>query len=140
MGGSMTDDFVNVQALRAGEAIQGSMMLKVARPCQIDLRMDDGFAARGEGNDLFAALTAVRQTLEENGIQIACNGARPNVHGSGMLRDASNGRRAYVLALPRTRNKPEVVDIFDPAPIGSVGTVAEQAAWYQRWLQSPLAP
>jgi hypothetical protein len=95
-----------------------------------------GFAA-GLGTDLFAALCDARRQLEP-AVYIACNGARRNVYPSAMQRQAAKGRRAYVLTLPRTKERPQVVDIFEPANRAEIATVDEQFAWFERWNSSPL--
>jgi hypothetical protein len=53
-----------------------------------------------------------------------------------MLRQATAGRRAYVLKIPRTAERPHVVDIFEPAEVQDVCTVNEQLTWHSQWLAS----
>lgn len=91
----------------------------------------------GRGADLFAALRDARRQLEP-AIYIACNGARRDVYPSAMQRQATKGRRAYVLTLPRTKGRPQVVDIFERADGADIATVDDQLEWFKRWSSSPL--
>jgi hypothetical protein len=91
----------------------------------------------GRGTDLFAALCDARRQLEPV-IYIACNGARRDVYPSAMQRQAVKGRCAYVLTLPRTKERPQTVDIFESANHAEIATVDDQIAWFERWNSSPL--
>lgn len=91
--------------------------------------------ARGEGPDLFEALTMARRVLEPRQIMLACNGSRRDVFPSPMLRQAAKGRRAYILEVPRSPRRPATVDIFDPVfDLSTLGTVDEQRECFERWL------
>lgn len=108
-------------------------------PSLIALRLPSGVTYRGEGGDLFEALTSLREGLEEQGLRVACQGSLINVRPSAMLRQWTGGRRAYVLKKPRTHESPPVVDILSPAPVDAhLATVAEQAAWFEEWVNQPL--
>ncbi|WP_156095003.1 hypothetical protein [Nocardia lijiangensis] len=106
----------------------------VLRP--VVLRLGEPSVARveliGEGafgsidDDYLSRLLAVREYLEERGLLLCCQGARPDVWPSGMLRQFENGRRAYVLDRDRRGEELEVVNIFAPAPAAMVVSVLEQ--------------
>lgn len=50
------------------------------------------------------------------------------------------GRLAYVLSFPTTMARPETVDIFSEAPSNAtIATVAEQRAWFDKWITTPYA-
>ncbi|WP_225726954.1 MULTISPECIES: hypothetical protein [unclassified Nocardia] len=86
-----------------------------------------GHGVFGSGDDdHLSCLVAVREYLEERGRLLCCQGARPDVWPSGMLRQFENGRRAYVLDRDRRGAELEVVDIFAPAPAEMVVSVLEQ--------------
>jgi hypothetical protein len=107
--------------------------------CVVEVTIENSLNARGEGADPFEALASARRILEVHGILLSCNGARRDVYPSPMLRQAAAGRHAYVLTLPRTRERPQTVDIFAPAPnIADIATVDGQRAWFDSWQQSPL--
>ncbi len=92
---------------------------------------------RGEGPDLFEALASVRRHLEARSVVLACNGSRRDVFPSPMLRQASGGRFAYELEIPRSAARPKTVDIFAPAPESAVlASVDDQRAWFERWRDS----
>src|SRR5581483_7751167 len=78
------------------------------------------------GGDLFACLNAVRSRLEADGLLLCCQGASLSVYPSGMTRQMSNGRLVY----PNRRTPPvtdaDLIDIFAPARLADVGTIAEQ--------------
>lgn len=77
-------------------------------------------------DDYLSRLLAVRAYLEERGQLLCCQGARPDVWPSGMLRQFENGRRAYVLDHDQRGGELETVDIFAPAPAEVVVSVVEQ--------------
>ncbi|WP_327149976.1 hypothetical protein [Nocardia sp. NBC_01329] len=77
-------------------------------------------------DDYLSRLLAVREYLEARGQLLCCQGARPDVWPSGMLRQFENGRRAYVLDHDRRGGEFETVDIFAPAPAEVVVSVVEQ--------------
>jgi hypothetical protein len=86
--------------------------------------------------DLFDALTSLRKTLEESGIQILCAGARRDVFPSGMSRDMGGGRKAYITKLGNPALRTDLVDIFDYSEPQSVGNVSEQQAFHEKWVAS----
>jgi hypothetical protein len=133
----MTWTATTVPALRGDEQLTASLRYAAGDVCVVEVEIDGSLAARGEGPDLFEALAAARRILEAHDVLLACNGSRRNVFPSPMLRQAASGRRAYVLALPRSDAKPPTVDIFDPAPdLSTVVTVDEERAWFDQWRPS----
>jgi len=88
------------------------------------------------GADLFDALVELRKTLEKIGIQLLCAGARRDVYPSGMSRDMSGGRKAYVTSLGRPALRTALLDIFDSADYELVGSVAEQQMFHEKWVAS----
>ncbi|MFC5663132.1 hypothetical protein ACFP3U_09065 [Kitasatospora misakiensis] len=102
----------------------------------MEVVLGSGEIVSGDGSDLFEALSAARRLLDPSGLLVVCNGACRNVFPSPMLRQATAGRRAYVLKIPRTADRPPVVDIFEPAEVQEVCTVDEQIAWHSQWLGS----
>lgn len=95
-------------------------------------------AANGEftGDDLFEALTALRIALEKIGTLVLCMGARVEVFPSGMCRNMSGGRMAYVTREGCSPAATDLVDIFDRADRKQIGSVDEQLKFRDRWLQS----
>lgn len=96
----------------------------------------DGREWRGQASDLFSALRELRLRLDRNAMVIGVNGARPECGVSGMLADLGEGRRAYVLALPRSEGRRQTVPTLGPAPLGEVTDVATQDDHKRRWLAS----
>jgi hypothetical protein len=91
---------------------------------------------RFEARDLFDAIMLLRLELERRGEQLLCCGARIDVFPSGMSRSMSGGRKAYVLRLGYPGRRSDLVDIFDEATAGAVGTVAQQKEFCLRWRDS----
>ena len=91
---------------------------------------------QGDGPDLFAALQQLRKTMEPLGWFPLCNGARVDCYPSGMARDMGGGNSVYMLSARPSllRRRLPLVGTFDPAPKESVSSVAEQDAYYERWL------
>jgi hypothetical protein len=92
-----------------------------------------------EAGDLFEALRQLRRQFEARGIALCCAGARRDVWSSGMQRDMGMGRAAYILTFPRTAERPQQVNIFEPAEPDAIASVAEQEAFARAWMKSPLA-
>ncbi|MFF1793198.1 hypothetical protein ACFVXQ_02980 [Kitasatospora sp. NPDC058263] len=127
---------VELTMVGAGQAQPARVRFAVDSTCFVEVLFESGKSFSGGGSDLFDALSAVRRIIEPSGFLVACNGARRNVFPSPMLRQATAGRRAYVLEIPRTSNRPPVVDIFEPAEGLEVCTVDEQLNWHSQWLAS----
>ena len=126
-----------VPATQGGQLVSARVETYVGDLCKVIVSISGEVAAQGVGDDLFDALVQARITLEARNILLACNGARMNVYPSPMLRQATNGRRAYELSLPRTKDRPPVVDVFAPVTdISTVATVDDQRSWFERWSSS----
>jgi len=96
---------------------------------------ETGLSAEARGRDLFDALQQLRRQLEPQGWYPLCNGARVDCYPSGMARDMGGARSIYALAIGQA-GRPALVGLFEPAPPEKVATVADQDAFYQRWLAS----
>ncbi|MGW3185962.1 hypothetical protein ACWDD9_42495 [Kitasatospora sp. NPDC001119] len=90
--------------------------------------LDDGSLTEISGSDYLDCLIQARRQLERDGRLLCCQGARPDVHPSGQLRQFTNGRQAYVHFLDAGGEAPETVDIFDPAPPEDVVSLDDQRA------------
>ncbi|MGA6981055.1 MAG: hypothetical protein WBZ11_05835 [Candidatus Sulfotelmatobacter sp.] len=125
-----------VPAVRRGERVTSLVRFTTNGVCAVEITVDD-VDSRGEGPDLFEALAQARRGLEAEDLLVGCNGARRDVFPSAMQRQAGFARRAYVLTMPRTTARPEVVDIFASASeLSALATVDAQRAWFDRWRQS----
>lgn len=111
----------------------GSLQVEISigRVCTIQ-HGDEQFA----GSDLFAALENFRLKLEQEHIQVVCNGAREDVYPSGMCRDMGSGSRAYILKPNQRPTLKDLVNIFDAAEPSQVTSVAAQQAYWEAWLDS----
>lgn len=127
----------------------------VEGPCSIELYEEDGdgdeeegFRLRildvpgpgreieGRGESLFDALVALRRALEALGYRLRCAGAAVDVYPSGMARSMGDGRKAYRLTPGKPGLTKDLVDIFEVAESDVAATVAEQEAFFQRWVES----
>jgi hypothetical protein len=82
--------------------------------------------------DFFECLRAFRRVIEPDGFRVLCQGARPNVHPSGMSSQAG-AWTSYALTLGQPALTKDLVGTFDPAEdIASVGTVEEQDEFIKR--------
>ena len=91
---------------------------------------------RFNGDDLFEALCNLRKYLEPKGLRVLCNGSRVDAFPSEMSRQMGGGRRLYILKMGQPAQEDSLVDMFDMACDGKVGTVAEQEEYFKRWLAS----
>lgn len=92
-----------------------------------------------QSENYFTALQLLRVKLEEQNIQILCNGAAFNVYPSGMQLSMGVGRLAYKLHLVVPSKNADVIDIFDLDEELEFVSVLEQANYYQRWIDSTLS-
>ncbi len=121
------------------------------KPCSLELYEDeDGEVFRlrlqgapglprefeGTGESLFDALTALRRELEPQGFRLRCAGCAVDVYPSGMSRSMGDGRKAYRLTPGKPGLTKDLVDIFDVSEKDALATVAEQEAFFQRWVES----
>ncbi|MGW7445024.1 hypothetical protein [Kitasatospora sp. NPDC054795] len=90
--------------------------------------LDDGVLTEISGTDYLDCLAQARRQPERDGRLLCCQGARPDVHPSGQLRQFSNGRQAYVRFPDLQGEPPEIVDIFAPAEPGDVVGLEDQRA------------
>ncbi|MFJ6773494.1 hypothetical protein ACIQOV_21495 [Kitasatospora sp. NPDC091257] len=96
--------------------------------------LDDDVLTEISGTDYLDCLAQARRQLERDGRLLCCQGARPDVHPSGQLRQFSNGRHAYVRFPDLQGEPPEIVDIFAPAEPGDVvGLEDQRAAVIRAW-------
>jgi hypothetical protein len=84
--------------------------------------------------DIYKAMQTLREYLEAKGCQLLCAGARPDVAPSGMSRSMGGGRKAYVMQMGKQAT--ELIDIFDYAEPGVVGTVKQQREFVETWFAS----
>ena len=101
--------------------------------CVIDFRAD-GFDIQTRGFDVFDAFCKLRDQLAAHGFYPFCYGASRYVHASGMLRDFSGGHLAYKFQMGRPVLPEDIVDIFATGPDVEVSTVAEQKAFWLKFL------
>jgi hypothetical protein len=109
-----------------------SVTVATEPPWTLALELPDGQTAEAQAPDLFAALMTIRQQLEDAGLLVCCQGARPDVYPSGMSSQMSGGRLAYHLHAGRRSTADDLVDILDPAECKDVVTVQEQRAAVRR--------
>lgn len=102
---------------------------------KLDLKWADN-ALQSQGHDLFDALIELRRELENQGRNIAVQGACADVWPSGSSREQPGGRKAYRLPAGRVPTPDDLVDIFGPAAPAEVVTVDEQNEAVQRYFSS----
>lgn len=86
--------------------------------------------------DCFSALVSIRKELEQENLQIACNGSAKNVYPSRMQLTMGYGRKAYRLFIGQQDEIGNVVDIFDCENDLEFVTVEEQSNFYAQWIKS----
>ncbi|MEV6334606.1 hypothetical protein AB0M12_07800 [Nocardia vinacea] len=118
-------EVVNLTAIDSA-GVLWPVVLRLGEPSVTRVELVGQGAFGSVDDDYLSCLLAVREYLEERGRLLCCQGARPDVWPSGMLRQFDNGRRAYVLDHDRRGAELEVVDIFAPAPAEMVVSVLEQ--------------
>lgn len=129
-------EIVNVTGVAGEERLEFVLEL-IYRPSSIKVLEPAHLAwIEGAGQDALDCLLNTRRQLEEHGILLCCMGARPDVWPSGMLRDWSDGREAYLHREGVQVTEDDVVGIFDPADPADIGTVEEQLAALRERFQA----
>ncbi|HEX9515312.1 MAG TPA: hypothetical protein VF940_03955, partial [Streptosporangiaceae bacterium] len=87
----------------------------------------------------------LRLELESAGVRLCVAGARTDVYPSGMSRESGLAQVAYILyrhrfiwrmpILRRYGRRLKPVDIFSSTPCNLVGSVSEQRAYFERWVE-----
>ena len=115
--------------------------------CRLDVEVEGGVrltlgreghgVISAAGSDVIDALTGLRRQVESGGGLLWVNGARRNVHASGMLRQAGDGRLAYVLPERPTEAQPPTTDVLVGAtPDADVVSLSEQERWFAAYRGS----
>ncbi|MFC3749787.1 hypothetical protein [Paenibacillus sp. GCM10012306] len=86
--------------------------------------------------DCFSAFVSIRKELEQENLQIACNGSAKSVYPSRMQLTMGYGRKAYKLFIGQQAKIEDVVDIFDCDTDLEFVTVEEQSNFYAQWIKS----
>jgi hypothetical protein len=122
-----------------GEIVRYEVNIRDSAPCcSIDVSASGSKTQCFGGSDLFEAMIAWRRILDAVGSKLLCAGARTDVFPSGMLRDMSGGRKAYILRMGAQGRSEDIVDIFSATEPELVGTVGEQREYALRWRGSWL--
>ncbi len=87
-------------------------------------------------NDLFEALSLIRLEAEKHGYLILCNGARTDAYPSRMSRQMGQVGKIYICKIGKPAQREDLLDLFEPAELRQVGTVASQRDAYEVWLRS----
>lgn len=123
--GSRMSEVVNLTAVDSA-GVLWPVELHLGEPSVARVELVGHGTFGSDDDDYLSCLIAIREHLEEQGRLLCCQGARPNVWPSGMLRQFDNGRQAYILDPDRRGAEFEVVDIFAPAPAEMVVSLLEQ--------------
>lgn len=132
-------DSYSIEMLTPGGAIHGYLSVTEFddRDDWLLLRLEfSGDAIEVRTSSCWDGLNSIRQQLEEQSIIPVCYGASENVHASGMSASMGRGDRAYKLTLGVAGRTADLVGIFEAGPDVRPATVAQQAAFYERWLAS----
>ena len=122
--------------LKDGAIKEGEVVFTVAPPWRLVLSGLILPIQEFSGDDLFEALVALRLELEKTGARLLCDGARPDVFPSGMLRSMGSGRKAYITRIGASASGTDLVDIFEYAKPEAVGSVEQQKVFHERWVKS----
>ncbi|GHU38247.1 hypothetical protein FACS1894192_09370 [Bacilli bacterium] len=85
----------------------------------------------------FEALQELRLILEQENLQILCNGAAINVFPSPMMLGMGTGRTAYKLKMGQKAKIEDTVDIFETDDSLEFGSVSKQKEYYFEWIHTP---
>ena len=137
----MTTESLPVPVRVADQFAVGRLGVEADERVRLTLDLEGRDPLRAEGADVLDALTELRRQVEDAGGLLWVNGARRNVHASGMLREACGGRLAYVLPERPTKEQPPTTDVLGAAgPDADVVSCAEQQQWFDAYRGGPGQP
>ncbi|WP_329489956.1 hypothetical protein OG618_26030 [Kitasatospora sp. NBC_01246] len=120
-------EIINLQAVSPDGSLRPiELRLHGVEEVVIEVVLDGSSIGEFVGCNISSSLRRARRGVEDNGLIICCQGARQDVHSSGMLQQFSNGREAYVLRDGVDMASAEVVDVLAPADPADVNTVDAQ--------------
>ncbi|GAA2523150.1 hypothetical protein GCM10010201_21800 [Pilimelia columellifera subsp. columellifera] len=123
----MSSDHYELAACGNGSSgVPVELIILSDNPAVLRVKIGSNKARDFTGVDLFDCLLSVRAELESKNLLLCCQGARSNVTPSGMTRQMSNGRLAYLLPPEGPISDEDLVDIFAPADCAEVVSVADQ--------------
>lgn len=129
----MTEKKLLCVRLGTGEIRECVIVLCGGPPWQLSFSGIELPVTEFTGDDLFKALCKLREELEKLDAKALCAGARPDVFPSGMSRSMGGGRKAYITRLGSPAVRTDLIDIFDYAGPESVGSVAQQTVFHEKW-------
>jgi hypothetical protein len=119
------------EAIRDGERALVTLRVVREHPWRVEADGPTGRVA-GEGDDLFTAVTTVREQLERDGWLLLVNAARRDAYPSPLaLR--MGGQSVYVLRPGEPARSADLIQTLGPLEDGRPATVAEQREHYERW-------
>lgn len=104
--------------------------------CRLAFRSSRRGASAFENSDFFECLVDLRRVIEREGGKVLCHGARRDVFPSPMQRRTAGGLKAYQQRLGAKAQEQDQVDTFGESEADLIGSVDEQRAHNEAWLQS----
>lgn len=122
---------------RTGSESQALAVLELLEQPNSKLRIDlNDQSYSATSTDAFSALNKIRETTDKLGIRFLIQGTKPNCWPSGMAAQMSNGTKCYLHEMkPKQYQNSDLVGTFDSVDISEVGTVDEQIAFKEEWMQ-----
>ena len=96
----------------------------------------DGNAFTGTGDDFFDAFCQIRKQLETLGLIPRCYAAHLRAFPSGMSRSMGGGVKLYRLTLGNQALTDDLIHMFDTDDRVEPATVADQRAFFNKWIGS----
>jgi hypothetical protein len=132
----MEPEIIQLYVQRAGmekTSLQAELIDLSQEVCRLVVAWPVGGEDRNfDASNFYECLRAFRRVIEPDGFRVLCQGARPNVHPSGMSSQAG-AWTSYAHTLGQPALLQDLVGTFDPVEdIASVGTVEEQDEFMRR--------
>lgn len=86
----------------------------------MNVRSDQFGVLSFNDSNLFAALSAFRRVLEQQGYLVLCNGARRDAYPSRMALQMGGGLKVYLLKAGEPARREDLVDIWGSASLDQV--------------------
>ncbi|WDQ18635.1 hypothetical protein [Rhodopirellula sp. P2] len=96
----------------------------------------DGNAFTGTGDDFFDAFCQIREQLEPLGLLPQCYAAHRLAFPAGMSRSMGGGVKLYRLTLGKQALMGDLIHMFDTGDDNEPVSVADQRAFFDKWIGS----
>ncbi len=125
---------LEIKVLMSNQRVCNAFITVTTTPtCEIEFHAKNYDMKKFVGLDLFEAAMQLRKWLEVKGNFALCNFSRKNIQPSGMSRQMSFGRKAYLV---NSEDVLSTVDIFASCDINQISKFRARKLFIGQWAKS----